>query len=548
MREMKANKPFKSTAPDPTRATARGEDAAREAATPLAVGGQPALHDGGASGETESTGRKLAGNLSGSEGCRTMAEQLLTLQRRYGNRYVQRILASATRRPEDTDVAPEVEATIEHARGRGQALDSSARASLEPFFKADFSGVRIHTGAVADTLNRALSARAFTIGRDIFFQDGEYTPGSSAGRELLAHELTHVVQQDGGIQGKFTISSPSDACEAEAEQLARYYRELSEDPKTADGDDRSETMADVKGRHAAEVLKRQTAPFAEGTEETEESPGAGTMERPAPGEEKVEQEESEESLTSEQTLRSQEFKNDHVEHSVGKETGATLNGHLDEWMTEKHTVKKSGSDFIVTIDKLDIHTQVFIWPENSPGKWDKIADFGAYYNEPYDPAFNIHEGTLRHEKQHAVEALNAFKAHEAWFRGEVAKIKKPTRAAAEAEYVTLFASFRAKQQTTYWANGEVDGQRVEWEYYHSEFEKFLADPLSYGLFDWAVTDEDALKVLTILDGLEKRSVPAFEKMVKFLKDQGLLNRLLDNISEADKKTHKLLISKIYLLL
>ena len=545
MREMKANRPFESAYPEPNTTDRQRDDTAFVAVSRPAAGRQL---DRGGCATTTGTGRMAAENLGKRQGSASAADQLLALQRQFGNRFVQRLLAMATRHPEAAAVNPDVEAAIENARGGGQALDSGARASLEPFFHADFSGVRIHADTPADTLSRALSARAFTVGRDIFFQDGEYTPGSSAGRELLAHELTHVVQQDGGIHGKFAVSSPSDACEAEAEQLARYYRELSEDPKTADGDHRSETMADVKGRHAAEVLKRQTAPFAEGVEETEESPGAGTMERPAPVEEKVEQEESEESLTSEQTLRSQEFKNDHVEHSIGKETGATLNGHLDEWMTEKHTVKKSGSDFIVTIDKLDIHTQVFIWPENSPGKWDKIADFGAYYNEPYDPAFNIHEGTLRHEKQHAVEALNAFKAHEAWFRGEVAKIKKPTRAAAEAEYVTLFAGFRAKQQTTYWANGEVDGQRVEWEYYHSEFEKFIADPLSYGLFDWAVTDEDALKVLKILDSLEKRSVPAFEKMVKFLKDQGLLNRLLDNIGDSDKKTHKLLISKIYLLL
>ena len=95
------------------------------------------------------------------------------------------------------DVAPEIEAAIQRERGGGQALDSAARAQMEPAMGADFSGVRVHTGGQADTLNRNLSARAFTTGQDIFFKQGEYSPGSSSGRELLAHELTHVVQQGG---------------------------------------------------------------------------------------------------------------------------------------------------------------------------------------------------------------------------------------------------------------------------------------------------------------------------------------------------------------
>ena len=64
--------------------------------------------------------------------------------------------------------------------------------------RRDFSGVRVHANAHADGLNRSLQARAFTVGQDIYFRHGEYSPGSSTGRELLAHELTHVVQQSPG--------------------------------------------------------------------------------------------------------------------------------------------------------------------------------------------------------------------------------------------------------------------------------------------------------------------------------------------------------------
>src|SRR5207344_148493 len=106
---------------------------------------------------------------------------------------------------------------------------------------ADFSGVRVHTDAGADGLNQSLSARAFTTGRDIYFRQGEYNPGSSGGRELLAHELTHVVQQNpdkvktkgddegsscacggaaSGAQMKLSVSQPGDQYEQEADRVA----------------------------------------------------------------------------------------------------------------------------------------------------------------------------------------------------------------------------------------------------------------------------------------------------------------------------------------
>src|SRR5690606_29884735 len=65
-------------------------------------------------------------------------------------------------------------------------------------FGTSFANVRIHTNQRADQLNRALDARAFTKGNDIFFRKGEYKPGSAGGDHLLAHELTHVVQQSTG--------------------------------------------------------------------------------------------------------------------------------------------------------------------------------------------------------------------------------------------------------------------------------------------------------------------------------------------------------------
>jgi len=95
----------------------------------------------------------------------------------------------------------QVAGEVSRQRGRGSTLDGGVRQFMEPRFGADFSSVRVHTNPQADTLNRALSARAFTTGRDIFFRSGEYRPGSASGRELIAHELTHVVQQSGETSG-----------------------------------------------------------------------------------------------------------------------------------------------------------------------------------------------------------------------------------------------------------------------------------------------------------------------------------------------------------
>ena len=97
-----------------------------------------------------------------------------------------------------SEVAPDLESKIQSQRGSGQPLPESSRNFFGPRMGTDFSSVRVHNSVTADNLNQALNARAFTTGQDIFFRHGEYNPGSSSGKELLAHELTHVVQQGKG--------------------------------------------------------------------------------------------------------------------------------------------------------------------------------------------------------------------------------------------------------------------------------------------------------------------------------------------------------------
>ncbi|MEL6884220.1 MAG: DUF4157 domain-containing protein [Pseudomonadota bacterium] len=90
-----------------------------------------------------------------------------------------------------------VSAQVAGLKSGGQGLPTSARRYFEPRFGADFSDVRVHTGPRAQAAAKALNARAFTTGRDVVFGPGEYAPGTRRGGELLAHELTHVIQQRG---------------------------------------------------------------------------------------------------------------------------------------------------------------------------------------------------------------------------------------------------------------------------------------------------------------------------------------------------------------
>jgi Domain of unknown function (DUF4157) len=105
--------------------------------------------------------------------------------------------------------------------GSGQTLDPALRATLEPQFGHSFADVRVFSDAQADRMARNVNARAFTVGQDVFFRAGEYNPNSSQGQHLLAHELTHTIQQRGAsLGGNLEISQPSDVGEREADTAA----------------------------------------------------------------------------------------------------------------------------------------------------------------------------------------------------------------------------------------------------------------------------------------------------------------------------------------
>jgi hypothetical protein len=150
---------------------------------------------------------------------RTATDRDLATASAAGNRAVQRLFDSggstSKRMSGDT-----IQRKIDQKRGTGESLSRQARANTEHALNQDFSGVRIHRDSEADDLSRALRAKAFTTGDDIFFKSGSYDPDSSSGQKLLAHELTHVFQQRqaGSVTAK--VSEPTDASEIQAHHVA----------------------------------------------------------------------------------------------------------------------------------------------------------------------------------------------------------------------------------------------------------------------------------------------------------------------------------------
>ncbi|MEO1352807.1 MAG: DUF4157 domain-containing protein [Cyanobacteria bacterium J06635_15] len=113
-----------------------------------------------------------------------------------------------------SQIQADFESDLNAAKGGGSALEPGLRAKVEGAMGADFSGVKVHTAAAADQLNQAIQAKAFTTGQDVFFRRGAYEPGSRGGQSLIAHELTHVMQQNGAaVQRKSSLLSPRSAAE-----------------------------------------------------------------------------------------------------------------------------------------------------------------------------------------------------------------------------------------------------------------------------------------------------------------------------------------------
>ena len=133
------------------------------------------------------------------------------------------------------EVTPTISTGIQSLQGSGQPLPGPARSFFEPRIGADFSNVRVHSDTRAASLAQSIDARAFTLGNNVVFGAGEYSPGTPSGKKILAHELAHVVQQNGGL-AIYPQDNNSENIISNARVLSPVTREFSSVVQRSTGD------------------------------------------------------------------------------------------------------------------------------------------------------------------------------------------------------------------------------------------------------------------------------------------------------------------------
>jgi hypothetical protein len=199
------------------------------------------------------------------------SQTVRNLQRLAGNSSVGSMLSEQEQSPVRDVVQSEA----------GEPLDGTTKGYMESRLGQDFSDVRVHTGGRADESARSINAQAYTVGNDLVFGGGKYQPDTATGQRVIAHELTHVVQQRSGpvegteAPGGIKVSDPSDRFEQAAE-------------RTAD-----RMMSDPTATVSAEATSPSTATAqraAKGAEEEEEVQSLAAQRAGAGGEEEKEEE------------------------------------------------------------------------------------------------------------------------------------------------------------------------------------------------------------------------------------------------------------------
>jgi hypothetical protein len=162
-----------------------------------------------------------------------MKPDISSIQRHAGHEEEELQAKSLVQRRDTYDggeASADLESSIQSARSSGQALDPDLQAKMGEVMGADFSGVKVHTDSQSDQLNKSIQAKAFTTGQDLFFRQGTYDPGSRGGQELIAHELTHVVQQNQNVIRREPQAAPQQG----TSDMAKLYEEAAEAKKELD--------------------------------------------------------------------------------------------------------------------------------------------------------------------------------------------------------------------------------------------------------------------------------------------------------------------------
>ncbi len=167
-----------------------------------------------------------------------------------------------------------VEQSLSASKGKGSPMSSSTQQEMSSGFGADFSNVRIHTGSSAVQMNKDLGSHAFTHGSDIYFNQGKYNPESDSGKHLLAHELTHTVQQGASGSSVQRWTPPEKKAQPEgkpekpndgAQVEGKSHNKINNDDRVKDQDDLdADEIKEKKDPPRGEVRSERSSVQSEG--------------------------------------------------------------------------------------------------------------------------------------------------------------------------------------------------------------------------------------------------------------------------------------------
>ena len=238
---------------------------------------------------------------------------------------------------------------------------------MEAAFNTDFSGVRVHADARANALNASIQARAFTVGQDVFFAGNEYRPATRRGSEVLAHELTHVVQQTGRISRR-SAAQETDSERVKVSQASGSDRSGGHQlVAQADGKTIGSAAVHERDRTAIEVTNLRVAP-----EHRQRGYGRDIIASAARTGERLGK-----SVIS---LSSQDNGSGHLDawyRSMGfHAAGATPGGHVHFEAPTQQVARTRIQRHSMLIQRMDRPTSRY-WTCKDHGPWDLL------YNAPY---------------------------------------------------------------------------------------------------------------------------------------------------------------------
>lgn len=244
--------------------------AASAVATLLAIGAQAKLHVGRADDAYEREADAVASEVVAALRSRGPAPTQATTPDTGRQRKIRRRAIG----PDGGQVDSQTAAEIQASRGRGAPLDAGTRTKMESAFGADFGSVRVHSGAKSTELNDRIQAKAFTLGSDVYFRDGVPDATSTSGQELLAHELTHTIQQGGAVQRVSSTTGASRIRRSPASVQRKIGSALAELPMyKVDGTDDTKVDDTEAGKSRAVVKAGDEVDFSDAVQKPGKSSG-----------------------------------------------------------------------------------------------------------------------------------------------------------------------------------------------------------------------------------------------------------------------------------